>query len=248
MTSVKHRPQASHAAQTHRASSTSAASTIEADIKALRKKIDGGDNPDDVLGKLPNGVAAYEKTFQHKAKDYDSAGVTGQVTANGKTFYLLNADNEGNGYTDIVSDKGKYVTGYSYSESEGPNWQASPAEAKRENAVGGAASNLFKLSALGTKKLDKFEVKKDALPQKLQDQVANHNVKAENFYKTTLGGHDVIADYVLYSGAKTKKEDPKANVGDVTIYDAKGDWLGSADINNNSKDKLKFNIDLGREE
>jgi hypothetical protein len=241
MTSIS-RAHASPAAT--RTTAVSASVPSEPEIRAIRREVDNGNGPSDPSGKVPAPVTAYANKMQKKeGKDIDVG--TQQLTVGSKTYYVISADNEGNGSADIVDPKGKYITGYSYSESEGPNWEASPQEAKRENAAGAAASDLFKRSTLGTSKLAKFEIKVTDLPQKLQDQVKNNNVKAENFYKANLNGLPVIADYTLYQGADTK---PSTQIGNVTLYSPQGDWLGSADILNKSKDRLFFGLNLGRPE
>ena len=217
----------------------------EAEVRGIRKGIDGDVQPEDIdFKKLPKQVQDYANKLQKKEGDNSSVGVQ-TLAIGGKTYYVVDADNEGNGYANIVNKNADYVTGYSYSESEGPNWEASPLEAQREKAASTTAANLFPRSALGTSKLAKCEVKVADLPQKLQDQVKNNNCKDEHFYKVQIGGQTMFADYALYNGADTK---PTTQIGNVTVYDAQGSWKGSADILNKSTDKLKFGFDLGRPE
>ena len=217
----------------------------EKEVVNIRRAIGGDTQPDDIdFKKLPKSVQNYANKLQKKEGDNSQVGVQ-TFSVNGTPYYVVDADNEGNGYAEIVNRSGEYVTGYSYSESEGPNWNASPQEAKREKAVCDTASKLFTRSALGTPKLAKMEVKVADLPQKLKDQVANHNVKDEHFYKVQIGGQTMFADYTLYQGADTK---PNSNIGGVSLYSDKGDWLGNADIQNKSGDKLKFGVNLGRAE
>jgi hypothetical protein len=217
----------------------------EAEVRSIRKALDGDVQPEDIdFKKLPKAVQDYANKLQKKEGDNSSVGVQ-TFAIGGKSYYVVDADNEGNGYADILSARGDYVTGYSYSESEGPNWAASPLEAQREKAASNLASNLFKRSALGTSKLAKQEVKVTDLPQKLQDQVKNHNVKDEHFYKFQVAGQTMFADYVLYQGADSK---PSTQIGNVTVSDKDGSWMGSADILNKSGDALKFGFNLGRPE
>jgi hypothetical protein len=239
MTSIS-RAHASPAAT--RTTAVHASVPSEGEIRAIRRAVDNGNGPSDVSN-VPAAVTAYGKTMMKKNRGDELN--TQQLTVGSKTYYVVSADNEGNGTSDIVDPKGKYVTGYSYSESEGPNWDPSPQEAKRETASAAAASDLFKRSTLGTSKLAKYEIKVTDLPQKLQDQVKNNNVKTEHFYKANLHGLPVLADYTLYQGADTK---PATQIGNVTLYSPKGDWLGSADILNKSKDRLFFGLNLGRPE
>jgi hypothetical protein len=233
-----------HATKTHAARpSTASKSNLQSLIVAIRRWVGAGNEFSDVAERdVPKPVAAYLKKMKHTDHDADLYYSVQTLQLGHTTFYAVDSDNEGNGYTDIVSKNGKYITGYSYSESEGPNWNASPMEAAREKQVGDAASKIFTRSALGTPKLAKYSVTAAQLPEALKKIVANWNVTARGYYKVNLAGKEAYALYAHYSGTDNK---PRSSVGDVTLYDAKGSWLGSANVYN-SGEQLKFGLNLGR--
>jgi hypothetical protein len=177
-------------------------------------------------------------------KEGDDYSVSVQTFAiNGNRYYALNVDCEGNGYTNIVSPHGYPVTSYSYSESEGPNWAASPEEARREKTLEREATNLLPRASLGTSKLAKMEVQASTLPASMQANWAKGGagVQDQHFYKMQLGGKTAYAIYTLY-------KNPTDKLGFVYLFTDKGDVLGSADITKKTTDKLKFGVGVDRPE